>query len=48
MFSYGFFAKKVTEWSNHYIDASRIGELLRTNHHYSREEIKDRAIIKRL
>lgn len=45
MFSYGLFAKKATEWTNHYLDISRIGELLRTNHHYSRDEIKDRAII---
>ncbi|MDR3477273.1 MAG: hypothetical protein P4M14_04505 [Gammaproteobacteria bacterium] len=37
---FGFFSKKMTEHSHHYLDWSRVGELLRVgNHRYSQDEI---------
>jgi hypothetical protein len=43
---FGLFAKKLTEYSNHYLDWSRIGELLKSGtHRYSKEELKVRGSI---
>lgn len=42
----GFFSKKLTEYSNHYLDWSRVGELIHSGvHRYSTDEIKARAKI---
>lgn len=43
---FGFFAKALTEKSNHYIDWSRIGELIQSgNHRYSKDELLARGSI---
>jgi hypothetical protein len=37
---WGFFSQRLTEFSNHYVDWSRIGELLKSGtHRYSKEEL---------
>lgn len=41
----GRLAKKLTEASNHYVDWSRVGELLHSNHRYSSEELLTRFCI---
>lgn len=43
---FGFFTKKLTEYSNHYIDWSRAAELIQAgNHRYSIDELKARGSI---
>jgi hypothetical protein len=43
---FGLFAKKITEFSGHMIDASRIGNLLRSEHHrYTLDQLLTRGFI---
>lgn len=43
---FGHVYKRATEWSNHYLDWSRFGELLVSDHHkYSRDEILIRGVM---
>lgn len=43
---FGFFAKVATEYSNHFIDWSRVAELIyENNHHYTREQLIVRGAI---
>lgn len=43
---FGFFTKKLTEYSNHYIDWSRAAELIQAgNHRYSKDELIARGSI---
>ena len=45
MYEKGFFFKKLTEYSNHYLDWSQTAALLRSGHHYSRDQLMARARI---
>ena len=43
---FGFFSKKLTEYSKHYLDWSRIGELLKSGkHRYNKDELLIRGAI---
>lgn len=43
---FGFFEKKLTESSNHFLDWSRIGELFGSgSHRYTLKELRDRAFV---